>query len=380
MKTFINKLIACCCILGSAAIISSCHKKEKIVPVSSITISSTSAELIIGETLQLSATVSPSTATDKTVGWTSSNASIATVSPTGLVKAVAEGNCSITASCNGKIATCAITVKKPIIAVTSIELDKTDIIMYVGDEETLKATVKPDDATDKTITWGSSKTSVATVDNNGNVKAIADGVATITASCGGKTASCKVTVKTAVSSIELNETDIALYVGENASLIATVKPDNATDKTITWSSSNSNVATVDDSGLVKAIAAGSATITASCGGKSATCKVTSKVLEYEWVTLSEELLGTYTNTAVERFRKLDNKFYCKKIRIDTKINSKSNSILWICVLFLSDANSNFAALWSQYRKTDIEYGFEGLSENYHPIHHGDALRYYGTMI
>ena len=252
--------------------------------------------------------------------------------------------------------------------------------MYVGDEETLKATVKPDDATDKTITWGSSKTSVATVDNNGNVKAIADGVATITASCGGKTASCKVTVKTAVSSIELNETDIALYVGENASLIATVKPDNATDKTITWSSSNSNVATVDDSGLVKAIAAGSATITASCGGKSATCKVTSKVLEYEWVTLSEELLGTYTNTAVERFRKLDNKFYCKKIRIDTKINSKSNSILWICVLFLSDANSNFAALWSQYRKTDIEYGFEGLSENYHPIHHGDALRYYGTMI
>ena len=195
MKTFINKLIACCCILGSAAIISSCHKKEKIVPVSSITISSTSAELIIGETLQLSATVSPSTATDKTVGWTSSNASIATVSPTGLVKAVAEGNCSITASCNGKIATCAITVKKPIIAVTSIELDKTDIIMYVGDEETLKATVKPDDATDKTITWGSSKTGVATVDSNGKVKAIADGVATITASCGGKTASCKVTIK-----------------------------------------------------------------------------------------------------------------------------------------------------------------------------------------
>ncbi|MBR2134856.1 MAG: Ig domain-containing protein, partial [Bacteroidales bacterium] len=195
MKTFINKLIACCCILVSAAIISSCHKKEKIVPVSSITISSTSAELIIGETLQLSATVSPSTVTDKTVGWTSSNASIATVSPTGLVKAIAEGNCSISASCNGKTATCTIAVKKPIISVTSIELDKTDIIMYVGDEETLKATVKPDDATDKTITWGSSKAVVATVDSNGNVKAIADGVATITASCGGKTATCKVTVK-----------------------------------------------------------------------------------------------------------------------------------------------------------------------------------------
>lgn len=176
-------------------IISACHKKEKIVPVETITISASSAELTIGETLQLTATISPSTATDKTIGWNTSNASIATVSPTGLVNAVAEGNCSIIATCNGKTATCMITVKKPVIPVSSIELDKTDIKMYVGDNETLTATVKPDDASDKTVTWASSKPAIATVDNNGNIKAIADGIAIITASCGGKTASCKVSVK-----------------------------------------------------------------------------------------------------------------------------------------------------------------------------------------
>ncbi len=182
-------------LIALSTFISACHKKEKLVPVESIIISASSAELTIGETLQLTATISPSTATDKTIGWNTSNASIATVSPTGLVNAVAEGNCSIIATCNGKTATCMITVKKPVIPVSSIELDKTDIKMYVGDNETLTATVKPDDASDKTVTWASSKPAIATVDNNGNIKAIADGIAIITASCGGKTASCKVSVK-----------------------------------------------------------------------------------------------------------------------------------------------------------------------------------------
>jgi len=104
--------------------------------------------------------------------------------------------------------------------------------------------------------------------------------------------------------------------------------------------------------------------------------------EYEWVTLSESILGTYTNSTNEKFYILDNKFYLKKIRIDKTQKALNNNIQYIRVLFLSDDNPNFSAFWSQYRKTDIEYGFGGLSSDYYPIGEGgsNALRNYGTNI
>lgn len=170
------------------------------VAVTSVSLSKTSAELIIGNTLQLTATVSPSNASDKTITWSSSSSTVASVSPTGLVTAIAEGSSNITASCGGKSATCKLTVKKPTVAVTSVELDKTEITLEPEETYTLKATVKPDNATDKTITWASSKPDIATVDNNGKVTSVKEGSTTITAKSGEKTASCIVNVlsKTAV--------------------------------------------------------------------------------------------------------------------------------------------------------------------------------------
>lgn len=165
--------------------------------------------------------------------------------------------------------------------VTGVSLDKTSLNLNPGKEGTLTATITPSNATNQNVTWKSSDTKVATVDN-GLVTAVAEGTATITVTTadGGKTATCEVTVtqpaETPVTSVTLDKTSLTLDVGGSDTLTATVKPDNATTKTVTWSTSDKNVATVQD-GVVTAVGAGKATITAAASdgsGKTATCEVT----------------------------------------------------------------------------------------------------------
>lgn len=159
--------------------------------------------------------------------------------------------------------------------VTSVTLNQLSRTLVVGETVTLSATVSPSDAPDKTVSWSSSDVSVATV-NNGIVIAVSEGVTTITASCGGKSASCVVTVlkKTIpVSSVTLTPASLTLIQGESTTLAFSVSPADATDQTATWSSSNSSIVTVED-GKVTAIREGTATISVNCGGKSADCTVT----------------------------------------------------------------------------------------------------------
>lgn len=144
--------------------------KEIDVPVSSVSLSGRKIEITLGKTIQLTAEVLPSNATDKTVHWSSSNPSVAIVSNSGLITAVAEGQSTITASAGGESASCQVTVSNVFVAVESIALNKTEIILSTWEAETLIATVSPSDATDKTITWSSSNTSIATVDGNGKVE------------------------------------------------------------------------------------------------------------------------------------------------------------------------------------------------------------------
>lgn len=162
------------------------------------------------------------------------------------------------------------------IAVTSVELNKTSLQMKEGDTETLVATVKPENATDKTITWSSSNANIASVDGNGKVMAVKEGTATITVKAGGESAACAVTIKkdVPVSSIALNKTSLFLRVGESETLTATIEPEGATDKAVIWSSSENSIAIVDENGKVTAIKEGSAVITAKAGEKSASCSVT----------------------------------------------------------------------------------------------------------
>ena len=167
----------------------------------------------------------------------------------------------------GKTASVSFTITAPNVAVTGVTLDKTSATLTVGGTETLTATVSPDNATNKSVTWTSSDTSVATV-ANGVVTAVAPGTATITVTSkadANKNASCSVTVNAptvAVTGITLDKTSATLTVGGTETLTATVSPDNATDKSVTWTTSDASVATVAD-GVVTAVGEGEATITAT---------------------------------------------------------------------------------------------------------------------
>lgn len=260
------------------------------VPVESIALDRNSISLEVGQSTTLTATVSPEDASEKNITWSTSNASIATVD-NGIVKAIAEGTATITAKAGDKSASCTLTVAKQVIQVTEVSLNKTSLALTKGQSETLVATVKPENATNKTVTWNSSNTSIATVDQNGKVTAIAGGSATITAKAGEKSAECAVAVSVPVSSISLDNTTLALEEGKTAILIATVSPEDASDKTVTWSSSNTSIVTVSD-GTVTAVKEGEATVMAKAGEKTATCKVTvsKKVIAVTSVTLNKSSL------------------------------------------------------------------------------------------
>ncbi len=169
----------------------------------------------------------------------------------------------------------------PVVSVTGVTLNKTSTSIQVGGTETLTATVSPKDAANKKVTWKSSNAAIASVDANGKVTGVKAGEATITVTTedGGKTATCKVTVsdkEIKVTGVTLNKTALTLNIGANETLSATVAPADATNKKVTWKSSDAAVASVDANGKVTGVAAGEATITVTTedGAKTATCKVT----------------------------------------------------------------------------------------------------------
>lgn len=256
----------------SATCIVSVSKSD--IPVESIFLNLTSLTIEEGQTAQLIASITPSNATDKTITWSSDNESVATVNQDGWVTAIRTGIATISACAGGKTASCKVTVTDKVIPVTSITLNKTNLSLEKGQSETLVATVKPDDATDKTVSWSSSDNAIATVDQNGKVTANKGGTAIIKASSGSVTASCTVTVSVPVQSITINYTYIGIIVGETFNLIATVNPEDADEKTVTWSSSNTAIASVDGNGTVEGVSVGTATIYAKAGQKSASCQVT----------------------------------------------------------------------------------------------------------
>jgi uncharacterized protein YjdB len=253
------------------------------IPVSSVSLNKTTAELIVGETLQLTATVSPDDATNKNVNWSSSNESIATISVDGLITAVSTGSATITVTTeDGNFtATCAVTVTEPVILVAGVSLNKTAAELIVGKTLQLTATISPDDATNKNVIWESNNESVATVSSEGLITAVSEGSATITVKTedGNFTATCMIIVTVPaipVMGISLNQTEAELDVREVLFLVATVLPSDATNKNLIWGSSNTSVAKVYAGGMVLALSTGSATITVTTedGGLAATCLIT----------------------------------------------------------------------------------------------------------
>ncbi|GHV72416.1 hypothetical protein FACS1894201_01460 [Bacteroidia bacterium] len=251
------------------------------VAVTGVSLNKTATTLAVNGTETLTATVLPANATNQNVTWSSSNTSVATVNSSGLVTAVSAGNATITVTTadGSRTATCTVTVSATNISVTGVSLNKTATTLAVNGTETLTATVLPANATNQNVTWLSTDNNVATV-ANGLVTAVNTGTCAIIATTqdGSFTASCAVTVSAtniSVTSVSLNKTATTLAVSGTETLTATILPANATNKNVTWLSTDNNVATVAN-GLVTAVNTGTCAIIATTqdGNFMAYCNVT----------------------------------------------------------------------------------------------------------
>lgn len=248
---------------------------ESTIEVTSVNLNTATLELEIGEESQLTAIISPSNASDRKVTWGSSNVKVVTVTETGLVKGIAEGSATITATAGGKQNTCAVTVTKAAIKAESISLDRNSLELEVEEVYTLIATVFPENASDKAVIWSSDNPYTAHVSDDGTVKGVTEGKTTIRAKIADLEATCEVNVVPKVvhvTSVVLSETDLKLYPDETHTLTAEVTPDNATYKTIEWSSSSPEVATVNE-GVITPVNIGTTVIVAKADGISASCNV-----------------------------------------------------------------------------------------------------------
>ncbi len=254
------------------------------VPATAITLNTTSQKLAEGKTVTLAATVTPADTTDAVV-WTSSNTKVATVSADGVVTAVKEGTAVITATAGNVKATCKITVSKAVVKVTKVSVTASARNIAAGKKVQLKAAVAPSKATNKAVTWKSSNTKVATVSSKGVVtfsKKAGGKKVTITATAkDGSKKYGKITLtcmKGSVKKITLSGVK-TLKAGKTAKVKAKVTTMNGkANKTLTWTSSNTKIATVNKTGKVKAVKGkkGTVTITARAtdgSGKKATIKI-----------------------------------------------------------------------------------------------------------
>lgn len=246
--------------------------KSNYIAVTKLSLNQSSAQIDISEKFKLTAKIYPSNATTKKIIWKSSNTNIATVD-NGNIKAKKAGKVVITAeSTNGKKAKCSITVMKP---VSSVLIDKSVFQIAVGNKHSLKATISPSDA-NKTLNWTSSNIYVATINEKGTITAKNPGKTIITVtSHNGKEDHFIFTVYQPATNLSLNISDLKLNIGASKTLIATIYPSNTSYKTLNWTSSNTNVATVNQQGEVTAKNSGTTTITVkTTNGKKASCNIT----------------------------------------------------------------------------------------------------------
>ena len=255
-------------------------------PLISINLNKLTTEMNEGQTETLTVKYNPENTTDnKTVVWTSSNETIATVDSNGKVTALKAGSTTITANVNGKIAECIVTVKSPLI---SISLDDTNVDLLLNQSQILNVIYNPIDTTDdKTVVWTSSDETIATVDSNGKVTALKVGTVKVTATVGTYSAISTVEVKEMpLDSIEINQINISMLKGETTQVYVLYNPENTTDdKTVVWTSSDETIATVDSNGNIVAVKEGVVTITATIGNKTATTEVVVNEISVEKISI-----------------------------------------------------------------------------------------------
>ena len=280
-------------------------KKVFYPAITKLTLSEKSITINVGSTKQLNLTITPSNANPKSVTWDVRDETVAKVSSTGVVTGLKAGTTEVVVwahtSSGQTAASCKVTVTS--VAATGITVKAPKTAINVNETIRLTATISPSNATDKTVTWSSNNSSIASVDRNGNVTGRAPGKATITGTThNGKKSSVTITVKPSVTGFNIEESSIELSVNNSYTLNYTVIPSDAGNKTVNWTSSNNAVATVSN-GVVTAKSIGTAVITGKTedGGYTDTVSVTTRWVNLKGFRIKDDtvLAKIGENTTVE---------------------------------------------------------------------------------
>ena len=279
-------------VFGGVSNIASASTSTPGAVVTTVTVAPSSPSIAVGANATLQATVKDAQGnvmSGQTITWSSNNTGAATVNASGVVTGVAAGSATITATCAGVSGSSAVTVTAlppPAPVVTTVTVAPSTASVAVGATTPLTATVKDAQGnvmSGQAITWSSNNTTAATVNTSGVVTGVAAGSATITATCAGVSGSSAVTVTAlpppapVVTTVTVAPSTASLAVGATTPLTATVRDAQGnvmSGQTIVWTSSNNAIATVSSNGVVTGVAAGPATITATCSGKTGSSAVT----------------------------------------------------------------------------------------------------------
>jgi len=229
--------------------------------VTGVKLDKTTVDMFVGETFRITYTISPAGASNAQVTWSSSNTSVAAVDQSGLVSAKGVGTTVVMVKTKdgGFTAICTINVGR---VATAVKLDATSLVMNAGEYYFLEATLTPADTTEKTVQFESSDPKVAVVSKKGKVTAKQSGACVIMAKTkSGSMAYCAVTVMQGVTGLELSEDILEIAVGESYEMEVEIKPKTASNKNVTWASSNEEVFTVDEDGEIEGIGGGVAVLT-----------------------------------------------------------------------------------------------------------------------
>lgn len=259
------------------------------IPVTSVKLDYTDEMMSLGGKLRITAEVLPITASNRTVSWTSSNTNVCAVDSNGLVQAVGIGSATILCKSldGGVTAMCNIYVKQP---ATSVVLNTSETTVSKGQVFWLNATVLPENADNKLVTWSSTNNKIATVDATGKVTAVEPGIVTIIATNPdtGLTGFCVVTITQPVTGLTLNSDYQELWVGSKYAIIPYVQPIDAINKNVTYESSDESIATVDEKGIVTAVKGGKCTIIVTTEEYTLSATLSIDVKEYvSTITLNE---------------------------------------------------------------------------------------------
>lgn len=272
--------------------------KEKFYQVESVSLSKESLTLTEGESFKLDVRITPKNATNKEVYWTSDNKAVASVGPDGNIIALLPGTTfiNVRSADQEKMAICELVVNPKPVQVSSVSLSKPVVSLVEGESLKLECLVEPSNATNQVVKWSSDNNAVASVKSNGTVNAKFPGTATITVVSDDrrKTATCRVEVTKKycpVESVSLLSNALTLTEGDSSKLVVKIRPENATNKELSWISDNDSVARVGTDGCVSAVSPGTASIKVSSAdnGLSDVCQISvlKRFIPVRFVSLSE---------------------------------------------------------------------------------------------